>query len=110
MDGRPRFDIEINTHNSENPALRRITSPAEISDACYDVLAQTMPNMLVNDVTVENTQLKVKDKLIDMIREKSGKEGLDVLVSAIADFLNDFSHNGALLCESYFGGRLVFCW
>jgi len=39
MDGRPRFDIEINTHNSENPALRRITSPAEISDACYDVLA-----------------------------------------------------------------------
>jgi len=32
-----RFDIEINTHNSENPALRRINSPAEISDACYDV-------------------------------------------------------------------------
>jgi len=61
----------------------------------YDVLAQTMPNTLVNDVTVEYSQLKVKDKLVDMIREKSDKEGLDVLVSAIADLLNDFSHNGA---------------
>jgi hypothetical protein len=61
----------------------------------YDVLAQTMPNTLVNDVTVEYSQLKVKDKLVDMIREKSGKEGLDVLVSAIADLLNDFSHNSA---------------
>ena len=38
MDGRPRFDIEPITHTSEKPALRRITSPAEISDACLDVV------------------------------------------------------------------------
>ena len=38
MDGRSRFDIEPITHTSENPALRRITSPAEISSACLDVV------------------------------------------------------------------------
>ncbi|MCS5591870.1 MAG: phytanoyl-CoA dioxygenase family protein [Gammaproteobacteria bacterium] len=38
QDGRPRFDIEPNTHTSDSPALRRITSPAEISDACLDVV------------------------------------------------------------------------
>ena len=38
MDGRSRFDIELITHTSENPALRRITSPAEISSACLDVV------------------------------------------------------------------------
>ncbi len=38
MDGRPRFDIQIDTHSSESPALRRITSPAEISKVCLDVV------------------------------------------------------------------------
>jgi phytanoyl-CoA hydroxylase len=38
IDGRPRFDIEPTTHTSINPALRRITSPAEISNACLDVI------------------------------------------------------------------------
>ncbi|HIF89626.1 MAG TPA: phytanoyl-CoA dioxygenase family protein [Candidatus Thioglobus sp.] len=38
QDGRPRFDIEPNTHTSDKPALRRITSPAEISSACLGVV------------------------------------------------------------------------
>ena len=38
MDGRPRFDLQLDTHSFDNPALRRITSPAEISQACLDVV------------------------------------------------------------------------
>ena len=38
MDGRPRFDLQLDTHSFEKPALRRITSPAEISKACLDVV------------------------------------------------------------------------
>ena len=38
MDGRPRFDIEPITHTPEKPALRRITSPAEVSGACLDAV------------------------------------------------------------------------
>ena len=30
MDGRPRFDLELKSHTNETPAVRRITSPAEI--------------------------------------------------------------------------------
>ena len=37
-DGRPRFDVDLKSHSENNPALRRITSPAEISDACLDVV------------------------------------------------------------------------
>ena len=48
MDGRPRFDIEPNTHSPETPALRRITSPAEISEAC---LATVKDNHALDLVT-----------------------------------------------------------
>jgi hypothetical protein len=66
----------------------------------HDILAQTMPSNLVNDVTVEYSQLKVKDKLLEMVKEKSGDEGFDALVGAISGLLNDFSHNGASYVRS----------
>jgi len=66
----------------------------------HDILAQTMPSNLVNDVTVEYAQLNVKSELIELVRAKSGEEGLDALVSAISDLLNDFSHNGASYVRS----------
>ena len=37
-DGRHRFDVDLKSHSENKPALRRITSPAEISDACLDVV------------------------------------------------------------------------
>lgn len=37
MDGRPRFDVEPGSHGPENPALRRVASPIEVSDAFLDV-------------------------------------------------------------------------
>ena len=66
----------------------------------HDILAQTMPDKLVNDVTVEYAQLHVKGELIEMVRAKSGEEGLGILVDAISDLLNDFSHNGASYVRS----------
>lgn len=66
----------------------------------HDILAQTMPSNLVNDVTVEYSQLTVKDKLLEMVKEKSGDEGFDALVGAISGLLNDFSHNGASYVRS----------
>jgi phytanoyl-CoA hydroxylase len=37
MDGRPRFDMAV-THTSEQPALRRISSPQEVSDNYLQVM------------------------------------------------------------------------
>ncbi len=37
IDGRPRFDLQSG-HSAENPALRRVSSPIEVSDACLDVM------------------------------------------------------------------------
>ena len=36
IDGRPRFDVEPNSHSAKSPALRRISSPIEISQAFLD--------------------------------------------------------------------------
>ena len=38
--------------------------------------------------------LGVKYKLVDIVKEQSGEEGVNLLIDAIADLLNDFSHNG----------------
>ena len=37
IDGRPRFSLEPG-HSREQPALRRVASPLEISDACLEVM------------------------------------------------------------------------
>ena len=49
MDGRPRFDVEPRTHSPETPALRRISSPIEVSDS---YLAVTRDNAAL-DLTAE---------------------------------------------------------
>jgi len=49
-DGRPRFDLEPKTHSAETPAVRRITSPAEISDVCYDVVKDNNALDLVAEI------------------------------------------------------------
>ena len=37
LDGRPRFDLEPSSHSFTNPALRRISSPIEISDKYLEI-------------------------------------------------------------------------
>ena len=49
MDGRPRFDVEPRTHSPETPALRRISSPIEVSES---YLAVTRDNAAL-DLTAE---------------------------------------------------------
>lgn len=36
IDGRARFDIDPSDHNADHPALRRVSSPTEISKAYFD--------------------------------------------------------------------------
>ncbi|MCL6233099.1 phytanoyl-CoA dioxygenase family protein [Acinetobacter amyesii] len=36
IDGRSRFDVDPADHSSEHPALRRVSSPTEISDAYFE--------------------------------------------------------------------------
>ena len=50
MDGRPRFDLQVDTHSFESPSLRRITSPAEISQACLDVVKDNKALNLVSEI------------------------------------------------------------
>ena len=50
MDGRPRFDLQLDTHSFEKPALRRVTSPAEISKACLDVVKDNKALDLVSEI------------------------------------------------------------
>ncbi len=49
MDGRPRFDVEPKTHGPKTPALRRISSPIEVSES---YLAVTRDNAAL-DLTAE---------------------------------------------------------
>jgi phytanoyl-CoA hydroxylase len=65
MDGRPRFDLEPG-HSAERPALRRVTSPIEISDAYLDVMRSSKavdavaqligPNVAFNNAKVNSKQ------------------------------------------------------
>ena len=50
VDGRPRFDLQLDTHSFDNPALRRITSPAEISKACLDVVKDNQALDLISEI------------------------------------------------------------
>ena len=50
MDGRPRFDLELKSHTPQTPAVRRITSPAEISAICLDVVKDNNALDLVADI------------------------------------------------------------
>lgn len=49
VDGRPRFDLEPG-HSAEHPALRRVSSPTEISDAYLDVVRNSPMTDMVTDL------------------------------------------------------------
>lgn len=65
IDGKPRFDLE-DGHTAENPALRRINSPHEISDAFMQVMADSGLTDAVADVVGPDVKLhhtKINSKL-----------------------------------------------
>ena len=57
MDGRPRFDLEQKNHSPTNPALRRISSPIEISDEYLDLTRNNRALDLVAHIFGPNIKL-----------------------------------------------------
>lgn len=65
MDARPRFDVEPG-HSAARPALRRVASPTEISDAYHEAMARSRMVDAVADLIGPNVKLhhtKVNSKL-----------------------------------------------
>ncbi|MDQ7250614.1 phytanoyl-CoA dioxygenase family protein [Dongia sedimenti] len=65
IDGRPRFDLEPG-HSASQPALRRINSPVEVSQAFHDVMADSRMTDYVADLIGPNVKFhhsKVNSKL-----------------------------------------------
>jgi len=65
IDGRPRFDIEPG-HTAEKPALRRVNSPVEVSQAYYDCMADSRMTDMVADLIGPNIKFhhcKINSKL-----------------------------------------------
>lgn len=64
-DGRPRFDLELG-HSAAQPALRRVNSPLEVSDAYYEAMSASRMTDLVADLVGPNTKFhhcKINSKL-----------------------------------------------
>jgi len=64
-DGRARFDVEPG-HSAAKPALRRVSSPAEISEAYYEAMAASRMVAAVADLIGPNVKLhhtKINSKL-----------------------------------------------
>ena len=57
MDGRPRFDVEPNTHSKDNPALRRVASPIEVSDTYLNVTRDNAALDLIAHIFNPNIKL-----------------------------------------------------
>lgn len=65
MDGRPRFDVEPG-HSAESPALRRVSSPQDLSDAYLDVMRDNRALDALTDLYGPNLKFnnaKVNSKL-----------------------------------------------
>lgn len=64
FDGRIRFDVQPG-HSAENPALRRVQAPTEVSDAYYEAMANSrMTDMVAEligpDVKLHHTKINSK--------------------------------------------------
>ena len=65
LDGRPRFDVETG-HGPQSPALRRVSSPTEVSDAYYKAMASSRMVGAVADLigpNVKHHHSKINSKL-----------------------------------------------
>ena len=65
VDGRPRFDLEPG-HSAQTPALRRVNSPADVSDAFFEAVAHSRMTDMVADLigpNVKHHHNKINSKL-----------------------------------------------
>ena len=61
VNGKPRFDVETG-HSADNPALRRINAPHEVSDAYFNAMADSnMADMVADligpDIKLHHTKI-----------------------------------------------------
>ena len=94
LDGRPRFSLEPG-HSADNPALRRIASPVELSDACLDVMRNTRAIDAVAQLIGPN--IKFNNDKINFKHPGSGTE-----VKFHQDFLFEPHSNDDLITVLYF--------
>ena len=65
IDGRPRFDLQPG-HTPEQPALRRVQAPTEVSRAYYEAMAESRMAQMVADLIGPDVKLhhtKINSKL-----------------------------------------------
>lgn len=65
IDGRPRFDLEPG-HSAKTPALRRVNSPLEVSEAYFEVMSSSRMTDMVAELVGPNTKFhhcKINSKL-----------------------------------------------
>ena len=65
IDGRPRYDLEPG-HSAEQPALRRVNAPIEVSEAYFEAMADSRMTDCVADLIGPNVKLhhtKINSKL-----------------------------------------------
>ena len=65
IDGRPRYDLEPG-HSADQPALRRVNAPIEVSDAYFEAMADSKMTDCVADLIGPNVKLhhtKINSKL-----------------------------------------------
>jgi ectoine hydroxylase-related dioxygenase (phytanoyl-CoA dioxygenase family) len=96
IDGRARFDVQPG-HSAETPALRRVQSPTEVSEACLDVLTGSpMIDMLADLIgpDLRFHHAKINCKL----------PGSDTVVDWHQDFLFDpHSNDDLVTCLMFLG-------
>jgi len=81
-------------HNGDVVGVMSATAYAKAHEV-HDVLALTMPAHMVDDPSVEYSELPVKDELDQIVKAESGAEGYNTLMKTIADLLSGFAQNGA---------------
>lgn len=64
IDGRPRFDLQPG-HSADQPALRRVQAPTEVSDAYYEAMAESdmctmVADLIGPDVKLHHTKINSK--------------------------------------------------
>lgn len=65
IDGRPRYDLEPG-HSADQPALRRVNAPIEVSEAYFEAMADSLMTDCVADLIGPNVKLhhtKINSKL-----------------------------------------------
>ena len=95
LDGRPRFDLEPSSHSANSPAIRRISSPIEISDEYLEITRNNRALDLVAHIFGPNIKLvntKVNLKL----------PGSGTMVKYHQDFPFEPHSNDDLMTTLYF--------